>query len=231
MDSERTARRIDRPTGATSRHTTSAREPDGGDVLTGVLDPEPATLGCIGEASTFVGDPTTEQRPRAAAGSRRRVRPAAPTGDVTIGPRQRRWPVRVTYAVVIVVLGIGVAIGVSSRAQLHRTDAAEASTQAQLRHTLDQARRAEATLTAVSAQATSAAQILASETAQLASVQSQLASAEADVFANGVSINDLDLCLSGVERALNQISLDDQAGAAATLDGVASSCRGAAPSP
>jgi hypothetical protein len=86
-------------------------------------------------------------------------------------------------------------------------------------------------LTAVSAQATSAAQILATETAQLASVQSQLASAEADVFANGVSINDLDLCLSGVERALNQISLDDQAGAAATLDGVASSCRGAAPSP
>jgi hypothetical protein len=96
---------------------------------------------------------------------------------------------------------------------------------------VDRARQAETTWAAVSAQATSAAQLLATETTQLALVQSQLASAEADVFANGVSINDLDTCLSGVEQALNQISLDDQSGAATTLDGVAASCRGALPSP
>ena len=48
---------------------------------------------------------------------------------------------------------------------------------------------------------------LATETSQLAAAQAQLASTEANVFANGVSINDLDTCLSGVEQALNQISL------------------------
>jgi hypothetical protein len=250
MDSERTARRTDRPTGARSWRSTPGgefggagdgaessptggagpREPDG-DVVTDLLDPEPATRRGNGETSTFIGDPTTGRPSLPAKGSRRHVLPTAPADDETVRPNQRRWRVRVAYAMVIVALGVGVAIGVSSRAQLHRTDAEVASTQARLRHTLDQARRAEATLTAVSAQATSAASILATETAQLASVQSQLASAEADVFTNGVSINDLDLCLSGVERALNQISLADQAGAAATLDGVAASCRGAAPSP
>ena len=45
----------------------------------------------------------------------------------------------------------------------------------------------------------------------------------------GVSISNLDTCLAGVEKALNQIALANQTGAAATLQGVASNCRAAEP--
>jgi hypothetical protein len=45
-----------------------------------------------------------------------------------------------------------------------------------------------------------------------------------------VSISDLDICLSGVEKALNQISLGNRNGAATTLNGASPSCRGAQPS-
>ena len=132
---------------------------------------------------------------------------------------------------VLVVLAAGVAMGASSRAQLHRTDAELTAVRARLHQTVGRARQAESRLAAVTAQATSAAHLLSTETAQLASVQSQLASTEANVFANGVSINNLDTCLSGVEQALNEISLGDQHDAATTLNGVAASCRAATPAP
>ncbi len=200
-------------------------------MVTGLLDRGPEAtrerdLGgssLVDDALTHGSDPG--RVPRRASLSTVRV-------DTTRHPsRPHRWRLRTVYAAVVVVLVVGVAVGVTSRARLHRTDVELTSTQVRLRHTVAQARRAEAKLTAVSAQASSAAHLLGTETAQLASVQSQLASAEADVFANGVSINELDLCLSGVEQALNQISLNDQSGAATTLDGVAGSCRAAAPSP
>jgi hypothetical protein len=181
-------------------------------------------------SSTGVDQMTRRRSVETVVGPRRDASPAGPVVGARAGPKRRRWRLRVAYAAVVVVLAAAVAVGISNRAHLHRTDAEVATTRAQLRHALVEAHRAESTLAAVSAQAATAAHVLATETAQLTSVQSQLASTESDVFANGISINDLDVCLSGVERALNQISLDDQNGAAATLDGVAESCRGAAPS-
>ena len=84
-------------------------------------------------------------------------------------------------------------------------------------------------LGSVTAQSAAAARTLATETSQLAAVEAQLAATEANVHADGVSIDDLDTCLSGVEQALNEISIDDQHGAASTLDGVAAPCRAAEP--
>jgi hypothetical protein len=131
----------------------------------------------------------------------------------------------------MVALVATLAVGATSRAHLRRTDTQLTAVRARLHRTVGRARVAQAALETVTGQAVSAARVLATETQQLASVQSQLASTEANVFANGVSINDLDSCLAGVEQALNQISLGDQHGAAATLNGVAASCRAAAPAP
>jgi len=80
------------------------------------------------------------------------------------------------------------------------------------------------------AQSDQAGHTLSSDSNQLAADQAQLARAQAGIFAQGVSISDLDMCLSGVEKSLNQISLDDESGAAATLSGVASTCKDAEPS-
>lgn len=125
----------------------------------------------------------------------------------------------------------GLTVAVDTHAQLRRTDADLTAVRASLRGTLERAHRAEATLSTVTTQSAAAAGTLATETSQLGAAQDQLASTAADVFANGVSINNLDTCLAGVEQALNQISLDDQSGAATTLDAVAAACRGAEPSP
>ena len=213
---------------------------DAGEVVTGVLDPGLRSGGGIGpvavpEASDLFDQLVTRRRTPIVPAHRPPDRYPDRTPDPGLVRRRgRRWGRRRlgwTYAVVIVMLAAVVAVGVSSRAQLHRTDDELTAVRARLHQTVQRARQAEAGLAAVTAQATSAAHLLATETGQLASVQSQLATTEANVFANGVSINDLDTCLSGVEQALNQISLNDQTGAATTLNGVAGSCRAAAPSP
>jgi hypothetical protein len=205
---------------------------DTGDVVTGVLDPDlraPREVGpwAIPEASDLFDELVTRRRSPIIPTPRRTDR--SPTrGVARRGGRHRlRW----AYAAIVVVVAVAVAVGLSSRAQLQRTDTELTATRGRLHLAVDRARAAEVRLSAVTAEASSAASLLTAETAQLASVQAQLASTEANVFANGVSINDLDTCLSGVERALNQISLDDQVDAAATLNSVAGSCRAAAPSP
>jgi septal ring factor EnvC (AmiA/AmiB activator) len=137
----------------------------------------------------------------------------------------------VAYAVGVALLAAALAAGVGAHAQLDRTNAELTVVRARLHLTVDRAHRAQAGLAAVTAQSTDAARTLATETSQLASVEAQLASTESNVFANGVSINNLNACLSGVEQALNQISLNDQQGAAATLNGVAASCRASEPTP
>ncbi len=206
---------------------------DGGGVLTDLLDPGPSTgsvePAAVPEDSDLFDELVTRRR------STIDPRPMRTSHAPARGRARRHGRIRRglgwTYAVAIVVLAVSVTVGVTSRAHLQRTDAQLAAVRTRLHQTVRRARTAEAGLTAVTGQATSAADLLASETAQLASVQSQLAATEANVFANGVSINNLDTCLSGVEQALNQISLGDQPDAATTLDGVAASCRAAAPAP
>jgi hypothetical protein len=135
------------------------------------------------------------------------------------------------YGAALALLVAGLVVAVTGDRGLHRTDDQLAALRIRLHQTIDRAHQAEQRLGAVTAQSTAAGTTLAAETAQLTASQAQLASTEANVFTNGVSINQLDTCLAGVERALNQISLNDQRGAAASLDGVAAACRAAEPSP
>ena len=205
---------------------------DSGEAVTGVLDPDPMAErgvgpGSVPEASDLFDALVPRPRTPSLPAPGRRARSTVRGDDRRPARRRTGW----AYAVVLTVLALSVVVGLSSRAQLHRTDTELATARSTLHRTVDRARAAEARLAAVQAQATSAAHLLSTETAQLASVQAQLASTEANVFANGVSINDLDTCLSGVEQALNQISLNDQGDAATTLNGVAAACRAATPSP
>ncbi len=158
------------------------------------------------------------------------VLPTDSPSSRTNGRRARRR-LTVVYTLLVALLVAGVAVAAGLHGHLHRTDDELATVRSRLQGTIHRAHQAEASLAAVSTQSAAAAKTLAAETAQLSAAQAQLASTEVNVFANGVSINDLDLCVAGVERALNQISLNDQQGAAASLNGVAAACRAAEPSP
>ncbi len=137
----------------------------------------------------------------------------------------------VAYVAVLTLLIGGAVVAVTANHGLRTTNRQLAAVRVHLEQTIGRARVAERHLDTVAAESTAAATTLSTETAQLTAAQAQLASTEADVFTNGVSIGQLDTCLAGVERALNQISLNDQQGAAASLDGVATACRAAEPSP
>jgi hypothetical protein len=204
-----------------------------GEVLTGLLDPaavpdlglSPLRVPLRGSEGP-VGGLGPEWLPSPPPGQRR---PAIP--DRPERARAGRRRLVLAYALVVVLLAVAVSVAFGARARLHLTDTQLTATRARLARTVTRAHRAETALGSVTAQSTAAARTLATETSQLASVEAQLAATEANVFADGVSIDDLDTCLSGVEQALNEISLDDQHGAASTLDGVAASCRAAEPVP
>jgi hypothetical protein len=144
--------------------------------------------------------------------------------------RRRRRRLLVVYVVVSVLLVTAVVVGVQANRQLGRTDASLASIRGQLQRTTAQVATARSELATAVAHSEADEGTLRTETAQLATDQSQLAKVQADVHAKGVSIGQLDLCLSGVEQALNQIAVGDQAGAAATLNSVSANCQSAEPS-
>jgi uncharacterized protein HemX len=153
-----------------------------------------------------------------------------PTTSAPKDRSSRSWGLGIAAAVAVLVLIGAVTVGFVSHAHLGQARSSLSSERARLRHTEALAATARSELAAVQGQSDAAGHTLASESTQLAADQAQLAHAQADVFAQGVSISELDTCLSGVEKSLNQISLDDQSGAAATLNGVAANCRAAEPS-
>lgn len=220
MDADRALRAEDASTHPSVR-------PPSGEVLTDLLEPDAVPgpgLFPPGGSEGPIGGLSPEWLP------------AAPTGQFRRGFQDRpararagRWRLVLAYALVAVVLAVAVSVALGARARLHRADTQLTATRARLARTVTRSHRAEVALGSVTAQSTAAARALATETSQLASVEAQLAATEANVFADGVSIDDLDTCLSGVEQALNEISVDDQHGAASTLDGVAASCRAAEP--
>jgi hypothetical protein len=129
----------------------------------------------------------------------------------------------------IVVLVAAVIVGFVSHTNLQHTTTSLNVERSQLRHTEALLATARSHLAAVQSQSDAAGHTLSSESAQLDAAQTELARTQADVFDQGVSISELDTCLAGVEKSLNQISLSDQSGAAATLEGVAANCRAAEP--
>ncbi len=159
-------------------------------------------------------------------------RDAESTSLVPWVPKIRsKRPSKTTVTIVAaVVLAATAILGIIVHYQLERSVTALSSEQARLQRTKSLLLNAQEQLTTLQHQSDSATHSLESETDQLAADQTQLARAQAKVFAQGVSISQLDTCLSGVEKSLNQISLGDQTEAAATLSGVSTNCQNAEPS-
>ena len=106
----------------------------------------------------------------------------------------------------VAALVAAVVVASVSHGQLRRADSTLATTRTELRHTLAVVASSRTELLAVTGRAEVAGQTLTAAAAQLATDQTRLARAQADQFYQGSQINQLDLCLAGVEKALNQFS-------------------------
>jgi uncharacterized protein HemX len=146
------------------------------------------------------------------------------------GKDPTRWRLRLVYLGVALLLAAGTVVAVASHNQLQRTETHLAGTQTTLHRTLSQLVAARKLLATTTGQSAAAKTTLDAESADLAADQKQLATAQGNVYSNGISIGNLDTCLSGVQKALNLISLGNQAGGAAALSAVSSSCQSADPS-
>lgn len=82
-------------------------------------------------------------------------------------------------------------------------------------------------LSVVKGQVGVASTTLAQDTAQLQRVQKALASAQANVTHQTSIIGDLNVCLGGVEQALNALAVGDQTHAIDALNTVSASCASA----
>jgi|GEM_PF-3772017 len=179
------------------------------------------------EAGQLVDDdPASAGDVTSSVGGVLRADPAGNRGAKAPVNRVVRRRVRVVAGSVVVALVAFLVIsGLQAHGQLDRSSRAFASTRAEERATLDQLARTEASLASVLSQSAAANQTLGSVNGQLAAERNQLSQQQKNLFIQGVSISALDTCLGGVESALNEVALNDQSGAASTLQSVSSSCR------
>jgi hypothetical protein len=148
------------------------------------------------------------------------------------GPRSRAVPLvhAVALAFLLTALLVGVAVGLVTHASLDGANGQLDAARAGLLHSQDDQQAAALRLRALSDAATADAFALGIDTNQLSGLDNQLALSHANVVSQGVRISDLNACLSGVEQALNQISLGDAVGAGNTLSQVGPECTAAEPS-
>jgi hypothetical protein len=128
------------------------------------------------------------------------------------------------------ILVAGIVTGVKGHARLQQTNVSTIAVYARLQRTFTELSTIRAHLATATSQSAAAGTTLAAASDQLTTIQTQLASAQTGVRLDGVSISELDTCLSGVDRTLNEISLGDQAGAATSLREVSAACQAAEPS-
>jgi hypothetical protein len=164
-----------------------------------------------------------------------------PTRD-DVRPRRLPKGRTVAFALTGVALALGITIGTRAWSQtsndLDRTTEAVRETRRQVARTEDEVADAivgldtarvtlaneRATLGARRAERDAAeAQLLATD-GQLADVRASLAAAKADLQARRTRSDALDECLRGVARALNQVSVGDLGGFAATLRRIGGAC-------
>lgn len=151
-------------------------------------------------------------------------------GRAARGTRVGGWWMWMVVMVGVVALVAAVLVGVHVHRQERHTDEALASSRTRLHQVETRLGAARTELDGLSTRSAAAGETLAATENQLVSLQADLSHDEANEFLSGVNIADLDQCLAGVERALNQISLSDPGGAATTLSGVSASCTAAEPS-
>jgi hypothetical protein len=129
----------------------------------------------------------------------------------------------------LVAAALAIVVAVGTQLAITNTDDAVKVTRAHLhaaKKTLDEL---QVQLAATKAQSTAAGITLAGESAELAKEQAALANAQSNIVANGVNISALDSCLSGIEQVLNQIAVNNVAGATSTLSSVQGTCQSARP--
>ena len=146
--------------------------------------------------------------------------------------RSRAVPVaaRVTLAALVIALLVGVTVGLVTHASLDSANGRLDVARAELQHSHNYQKAAVVRLHALSDAAAAEAFELGIDSSQLSGLDDRLALSQSNVLSQGVRISDLDACLSGVEQALNQISLGNSAGAGSTLSQVGPECTGAEPS-
>jgi len=132
--------------------------------------------------------------------------------------------------IAVALLALAAIVGVFAHYQQQRSVTPLNAERARLRNAESLLQTARSKLAAVESQSDAAGHSLESATNQLAADQTKLARAQAEAYAQGVSISQLDTCLSGVEKSLNQISMGDQTAAAATSSGGGANCPNAEPS-
>ena len=158
-----------------------------------------------------------------------------PTRSTSSRPRAHRrpwprWRVALAYGAGSLLLVAAVVASVLSHNTLQRTDASIAAMHAQWQRTTGQIARARTRMAQARQEAGAAAASLAAASDELGKVQAELASMQSNIDVDGVSIANLDACLSGVNQALNEVSLGDQTDASALLDQYAGDCQAAEPS-
>lgn len=168
--------------------------------------------------------PTAPHPGRAAEEGAETTGTPAPVGTDRTGRR-----LMMALSAALLVLAALVVVGAVAHGNLEHTTATLGVERIRLSQSDAQLNAARHRLAAVESQSDTAGRALSAASSRLATAQSQLARAQADVSTQGVSISNLDTCLAGVEKALNQLALADQPGAVATLQSVASNCRAAEP--
>jgi hypothetical protein len=144
------------------------------------------------------------------------------------GRRLHRW-LGVLALLGLLTVAAAIVVGVTSQLDIATANGSLTVTRTNLRHaqkTLDVLR---GQLTSMKAQSTAAGITLAGQSAVLTKEQVALARAQMNVVANGVNISALDSCLSGIEQTLNQIAVNDVAGATSSLGSVENTCKSAHP--
>ena len=142
--------------------------------------------------------------------------------------RARRWvPLATVGLIVAACLGTAAWVGnneVQVNTAFDRAHRSLDTTTHHRRMVLADLAGVRASLTAVDGQVGLDATTLSQDTTQLQGVETALANARTNVSSQTSVKSDLQLCLAGVEQALNALSVNDQPHAIAALDAVSTSC-------
>ena len=142
--------------------------------------------------------------------------------------RRRKWAVAVVaFAVFAGALAFVVGNEVQANTEFDQTHHSLDVTRSHLDATVADLATVRRELDVVKDQVGAASTALAQDTAQLQGVQKALAGAQANVTHQTSTISDLNICLGGVEQALNALAVADQAHAIDALNAVATSCANA----
>lgn len=139
----------------------------------------------------------------------------------------RRWRVATGAAVLALALATGCLLVVSDvqgRTEIRTTDVSLATVDHQLKGVQSELAGVRHRLAAADSGAATVTRSFDAAQSQLATTQKSLSAAEAGLHSQGVNLAALNNCLSGVEQALNEISVGQTSGGLATLRAASSAC-------